>query len=203
MDKIMSRINLDFANNLNTPTVYAKQGDINSRTLQITPYKNGQPMTIDSDMQATISVRKPDGSAVMLTATHTENLIVAGYTKSSLDVAGMAVAEVELTQNNNRIASQLFFIAIEPSAAYTTKNHSQGRYLECYGLTAIKAVTQSEYTSAIKDTKTLYIVESQSSIDIYFGTKKLAGGGVSVDLDNLDTNNSNLEIANLEVENNG
>ena len=202
---IISKINLDFANNMNIPTVYAKQGDINSRMLQITPLQNGEPMAIESDVIITINIKKPNGSAEILSAYLSNNFIKANYTKSALDVAGMAIAEVELTQNNKRIASQLFFIAIEPSAAYSTKNGIQGRYLECFGLKAVKAMTEQQYKDTEKESKTLYIVENATNIILYFNNKTINAGETDLkDLSNFQVSDANKQyLTYTEVEENG
>lgn len=113
---ITQSINLDFGRNSIPPTVYAKQGDIKTRFVTITPLNCGAAYTMETGTTAKIAVRKADGHKVLNNATITDGIITAELTEQALAADGVAVAEIQLYKGDTLLTSQVFYIKVERSA---------------------------------------------------------------------------------------
>ncbi len=123
------RIKLDFSRALNPVIVWAKQGDVKSRFVEIEPYSDGVPMTIPSGVTGRFSCKKPDGKEVFNDkVTVASALVTVELSEQTLAVAGEAFCEVSLYQGNSILSTQGFILKIEPSAAPSAQIESDNDY---------------------------------------------------------------------------
>ena len=94
----IQEITLDLNSNTAYTTVGAKQGDANSRKIRVHITENGKSYTIPSNAMAYFRLRKPDGKAVLNTATieRTSNTVLITLTAQALAVSGRGYADITL-----------------------------------------------------------------------------------------------------------
>ena len=114
-------IYLDFAQKTSPVTVFAKQGDNNTRTIQIFPMLDGIPMAIDREAQyvAKFAAKKPDGHYVYNDSAkiNDDGTITVTLTDQTLAAHGNATCCIMLeTQSDDVLTSQNFTLIIEYSA---------------------------------------------------------------------------------------
>lgn len=114
-------IYLDFAQKTSLVTVFAKQGDNNTRTIQIFPMLDGIPMAIDREAQyvAKFAAKKPDGHYVYNDSAkiNDDGTITVTLTDQTLAAHGNATCCIMLeTQSDDVLTSQNFTLIIEYSA---------------------------------------------------------------------------------------
>lgn len=114
--QVLKRIKLDFARSLNPITVFAKQGDANSRVIEIEPLENGETFTIPQGVIPRLQLTKPDGHTVINDAEVNGKVISVLLTEQALAAAGLAIAEIALYKGNELLSSQTFYIDIKQSA---------------------------------------------------------------------------------------
>lgn len=114
---VIKRIYLDITEKTPLGYIYAKQGDINSRTLEIQLLNSGVVYEIPEGAAAKFRLRKPDKTQVMNDAEINDNVITAELTEQCLAVEGVAVAEVGLYgADGSLLTSETFMIKIVSSA---------------------------------------------------------------------------------------
>lgn len=110
---VIKRIYLDITEKTPLGYVYAKQGDINSRILEIQLLNSGVVYKIPEGAMAKFRLRKPDKTQVMNDAEINENVISAELTEQCLAVEGVALAEVGLYgADSSLLTSETFMIKI-------------------------------------------------------------------------------------------
>lgn len=114
-------IYLDFAQKTSPITVFAKQGDNKTRTIQIFPMLDGIPMAIDQGAQyvAKFAAKKPDGHYVYNDSAkiNDDGTITVTLTDQTLAAHGNATCCIMLeTQSDDVLTSQNFTLIIEYSA---------------------------------------------------------------------------------------
>lgn len=114
-------IYLDFAQKTSTVTVFAKQGDNKTRTIQIFPMLDGIPMAIDREAQyvAKFAAKKPDGHYVYNDSAkiNDDGTITVTLTDQTLAAHGNATCCIMLeTKSDDVLTSQNFTLIIEYSA---------------------------------------------------------------------------------------
>jgi hypothetical protein len=114
--EITQNINLDFGRSSMPPTVFAKQGDNDTRKLVITPLNNGEAYTIGNGITARFHMTKPDKHVVIDNATISSGKIEFILTGQCLAAHGTGVAEIGLYNNDELLTTQIFYIEIEKSA---------------------------------------------------------------------------------------
>lgn len=126
--QITKRIRLDFARALSPIYVFAKQGDVDSRYVEVEPLENGKAYTIPAGVTAAFACRKPDGHQVLIDGATSEsgypkidyenNLIILELTDQTLAAAGDAIATAILKDSitNKVLSTQNFILKIERSA---------------------------------------------------------------------------------------
>lgn len=115
--EIRQTIKLDFRNSALPVTVFAKQGDSESRYIEVEPLNNGQPYEIPSGVTARLHLTKPDGHQIINDSEITQSgHIVAELTEQALAAEGLATAEIGLYQGTALLSSQLFFVKVVHSA---------------------------------------------------------------------------------------
>ena len=103
--KITSNIKLDFAKPSSNITVYAKQGDSDTRYIDITPVLNGAVWDIPVGVKAYFAAAKPDGKRVISEQTIDGGHIIVYLTDQTLVASGKAVCSIILVDSNNDVLS--------------------------------------------------------------------------------------------------
>lgn len=119
--EVSKTILLDFAQKTSPVTVFAKQGDNNTRVILIQPMLNGVRVNIDTGAQyvAKFAAKKPDGHFVYndSASINDDGTITVMLTDQTLAAHGNAVCCVILeTQSGETMTSQNFTLIIEYSA---------------------------------------------------------------------------------------
>lgn len=128
MNNITTTIHLDFAKDPVQNYVFAKQGDQETRFVEVIPLDNGTPYTIDVGVTARVGATKPDGTTVLDDCTITDGKIYVELTAQMLAVAGTLIAEVGLYQGTALLSSQLFYVRIKESAYDVNAPESSDEY---------------------------------------------------------------------------
>ncbi len=113
---IKQKISLDFGRDTLPITILAKQGDSNTRYIEITPLNCGQPYKIEEGVTPRLGLTKPDGHIVLNDQKLQDGIILVELTEQCLAVAGIAVAEIELYKGEELLSSQIFYIDISAKA---------------------------------------------------------------------------------------
>ena len=113
---ITNTISLDFGRETLPIRVFAKQGDVNSRIVEITPLNLGLPMTIPAGTTARLQATKPDSTQVVNDCTISDGKIYAELTAQIQAVAGIVVAEIGLYNGDTLLSSQIFYVNVKESA---------------------------------------------------------------------------------------
>lgn len=113
----IKKIFLDITEKTPLGYIYAKQGDINSRTLEIQLLNGGVKYEIPDGATANFRLRKPDKTNVVNPAEINGDVITAELTEQCLAVEGVAVAEVGLYgADGSLLTSETFMIKIVSAA---------------------------------------------------------------------------------------
>ncbi len=113
---IFQKISLDFGRDTLPITIFAKQHDVKTRFLEITPLNCGQKYTLDEDITPRLQLTKADGHTVINDAEIKDGVIIAELTYKALAAPGIAVAEIGLYKNDELLSSQNFYINVEKAA---------------------------------------------------------------------------------------
>lgn len=114
--RVTTDITLDFGKKSNGVTVYAKQGDANSRFIKVIPLYNGQKWNIPEGTQAFFAARKPDGKHIYNEQTVEDNSILVELTDQTLVVSGRSLCSIVLTSDTGSIlTTQNFNLEVEES----------------------------------------------------------------------------------------
>lgn len=113
---ITQKINLDFGKKDYPIHVWAKQGDQETRFVEITPLDKGQAYTIEAGVTARFQATKPDGTIILDDCTISDGKITAELTAQVLAVAGFVVAEIGLYKGTELLSSALFYVDVEELA---------------------------------------------------------------------------------------
>ena len=116
MNTITTKINLDFAKDPSQEYVWAKQGDQETRFVEVIPFDNGQAYTLTGGITARVGATKPDGTTVFDDCTISGGHIIVELTAQMLAVAGILVAEVQLYDGTELLSSQIFYVKVKESA---------------------------------------------------------------------------------------
>lgn len=122
------KIILDFGQKNGPVTVWAKQGDSQSRYIEITPLNCGQEMKLESGVRAELRVTKHDKKVAVHTAAISNGVIIAELTNQILAADGEAVAEIALLKGAEILSTQTFVINVEKSAYNADKVESSDDY---------------------------------------------------------------------------
>ncbi len=123
-------ITLDVSGQENIPTIPAKQGDINTRTIYCNLVNQNVQFKIPPTAIARISFRKPDGQQVLNDATIVDDLIYVELTEQMLTASGKAHCEIMVFNNptNQLITSATFSVMIYPVGYNSDQIESSSEY---------------------------------------------------------------------------
>ena len=112
--KILKSFQLDFAKSPPIDYIFAKQGDQESRILEITPLNNGVVYTIPEGTTARFGAKKPDGTQILNDAVIESGKIYVTLSAQALAVSGVVTAEIALYGSPDELlSSQHFHIMVE------------------------------------------------------------------------------------------
>ena len=113
---ITASITLDFGRDTFPVRVFAKQGDQESRFVEVIPLKLGQPLSIPAGTVARLGATKPDNTQILNDCTITDGKIYAELTEQMLSVSGTVIAEIGLYQGVTLLSSQTFLVNVRETA---------------------------------------------------------------------------------------
>lgn len=109
---IVTQISIDLSGINRFEYVIAKQGDVNSRLLQVQLLNNGKVYVLDDQTTARVSITKPDKKEVVRDCEVNNNMVEVVLGANMLAVAGTAEAEILLTDSAGTVTSASFDIKI-------------------------------------------------------------------------------------------
>lgn len=151
------KISMDLTRRAPTPVVYAKQGDSNSRVLDISLHSSGTEWEIPANATAVIRYRKEDGTAGIYDTLPNETAAyaISGNTLSitlapqMLTCPGLVQADVLLSGETELLATFDFQIVVEKSPVFDAELESQD-YYKCITLHQINDALNALNLSSVK-----------------------------------------------------
>lgn len=128
---VTKRIKLDFGRAASPVVVWAKQGDEDSRFVEVVPLKNGNDYTIPSGVSIHFACKKPDGHQILNDyPTIKNNIITIPLTPQTLAAAGEGLASVILIdqQSGTVLSTQNFILYIENNPLVGAEVESSDEY---------------------------------------------------------------------------
>lgn len=126
---ILKSFSLDFTRSAPLEYIFAKQGDQNSRILEITPLNSGAAYTIPAGTSVRFGAKKPDGTQVLNDASISNGKIYVTLSQQTLAAAGILVGEVGLYGlSDELLSSQHFYLKVEPFAIDPDQAESSDEY---------------------------------------------------------------------------
>lgn len=133
--KILQTLYLDFARRTPLEYIFVKQGDRESRILDIVPLSSGQPYIIPNGATARFAAKKSDGTQILDDATlvtyddaYGKHIHVT-LSEQTLAAPGVITAEISLYGlSNELLTSQRFYMFCEPFALDPDAVESSSEY---------------------------------------------------------------------------
>ena len=130
---ILKTFSLDFTRKTPLEYIFVKQGDQNSRILDIIPLNDGLPYAIPAGVAARFGAKKADGTQVLndaeIVTEEGVKKIRVTLSEQTLATAGIIVAEVGLYGlSNELLTSQHFYMLCEPFAIDPDRAESSDEY---------------------------------------------------------------------------
>ena len=166
--QVIKRIKLDFARSLHPVIVYAKQGDANSRVIEIEPLENGVPFAIPAGATARFEAKKPDGHQIYNDdPTILDNVITVVLSEQTLAAAGEAICTVSLYQGDAILTAQNFILQIEESPLVGAQVESSDDYQSFRAALGLVSATEEDEGKflSIKDGKPEWVALSDDVLD--------------------------------------
>lgn len=113
---IAKSFNLDINTPWKAPTLYIKQGDVDSRKLQATIRKDGTNYSIPGDVFATFRMHKPDDTFVTQDCTISGSVVSVVMDAQCATAAGHGKAEFVLQTASEVVSTFLLAIEVMPAA---------------------------------------------------------------------------------------
>lgn len=129
--EFISDIILEVNSNTAYTVVGAKQGDNDTRVVQAHLVQDGGIYEIEDGATATFRFRKPDGKAVINTATildRTQGIVAVGLTSQALAVAGRGYGDIVLTKNRQILSTVSFIVVIMSAPQVVTEIVSSNEF---------------------------------------------------------------------------
>lgn len=109
--------------------VYAKQGDVAARQVEVSFLDHGQTYTIPAGTTARIRVTKPDRTYIFNNCTISGNVVTAPLTAQTLAAAGEAAVDIALYQGEDELLScSCFRLMITPRAGSDSAAESSDEF---------------------------------------------------------------------------
>lgn len=114
----IQEITLDLNSNTAPPIIYTKQGDVDTRVLEIHLMENGNEYQPPAGANAVFRMRKPDGTVVAdyVIASVGSNIVTVRLSEQTLTAAGRGLADILLYDENSQYLSTASFILVIQSA---------------------------------------------------------------------------------------
>ncbi len=144
--QIIRRIKLDFARESHMVKIFAKQGDINSRYVEIEPLENGLRYQIPDGVIARFAAKKPDGTEIFNDyPTISENIITVVLTEQTLSAAGDVECDIQLYDeaSGQVLKAQTFVIRVRPDVLKNAKSSNEYQSYEAALLRIEKSKVQA------------------------------------------------------------
>ena len=111
-------ITLDLNSNTAPPVIYTKQGDVDTRVLEIHLMENGNEYQPPAGANAVFRMRKPDGTVVAdyVIASVGSNIVTVRLSEQVLTAAGRGLADILLYDENSQyLSTASFILVIQPA----------------------------------------------------------------------------------------
>lgn len=114
-------ITLDLNSNAAPPIIYTKQGDADTRVLEIHLMENGNEYQPPADAFAVFRMRKPDGTTIGAGVDDTtitsinNNIITVRLSEQALATAGRGLADILLYNGDQYLSTASFILVIQPA----------------------------------------------------------------------------------------
>lgn len=118
MAKNIQTVTLDFSGERNGQTLFAKQGDSESRVISVRLLNGGRPFTLSEGESAELRLIKPDRKTVVCNmSAEPDGSLTALLPEDSLSVKGTMRADIAVASADGSVLScAVFNIKVEPSA---------------------------------------------------------------------------------------
>lgn len=116
----IQEITLDLNAQVATPIIYAKQGDADTRVLEVHLMEDGNEYIPEAGSLVMFRARKPDGTYVVdaTSASLNNNIVNVRLTEQTLVEAGRALVDIVLYDGNGQyLSTASFILVIQPSPA--------------------------------------------------------------------------------------
>ena len=115
--KIIQEINLEVAKPNLFQAVVAKQSDYGSRYLKVTFVNNGEKITIEPTVTATINAKRPDGNSKRFESVVNEDgTVTAPLTSWMLEQTGLLTCDISVMNDEGRLTTTDFSINVNVAA---------------------------------------------------------------------------------------
>ena len=114
----IQEITLDLNSNTAPPVIYTKQGDVDTRVLEIHLMENGNEYQPPAGANAVFRMRKPDGTVVAdyVIASVGSNIVTVRLSEQVLTAAGRGLADILLYDENSQyLSTASFILVIQPA----------------------------------------------------------------------------------------
>ena len=114
-------ITLDLNSNTAPPVIYTKQGDVDTRVLEIHLMENGNEYQPPADTFAVFRMRKPDGTTIGAGVDDTtitsvgNNIVTVRLSEQALAAAGRGLADILLYNGDQYLSTASFILVIQPA----------------------------------------------------------------------------------------
>lgn len=114
-------ITLDLNSNAAPPIIYTKQGDADTRVLEIHLMENGNEYQPPADAFAVFRMRKPDGTTIGAGVDDTtitsvnNNIVTVRLSEQALAAAGRGLADILLYNGDQYLSTASFILVIQPA----------------------------------------------------------------------------------------
>ncbi|MCI8619965.1 MAG: BppU family phage baseplate upper protein [Oscillospiraceae bacterium] len=174
--KTTQKISMDLIRRDFMPRVTVKQGDTNSRQVELALFEGGVAWVIPAEAMVIVRYRKADGTAGLYdtlpdgtaAASASENVLTINLAPQMLTYAGTVCADVVLVQEDKRLATFNFIIHVEIAPTSGAALESQDYY---------KVVTLDQINAALAErVKTVNYIGPDENGNVNVDAVPVSGG---------------------------